>query len=170
MLSWLGRMLRVPVGNPFLYGQESEAGRAAQPWVQCFPEGLFAAAFLCPSQPPGAGAWAVHLCFSRVHSLGHRWIPMCSPPCSLLGCHPPSGSRAVQLSCDFVWEQSMGPQLFWSRVEVVMSLAHHLGIPLTAACLKEVGIQHPYDGCTIVTLAIGQMAPGLVCPAVGMHL
>lgn len=115
---------------------------------------------LCISASPG-----------YIHS-GTAGSPCAVPPAPYLaaGCHPPSGSRAVQLSCDFVWEQSMGPQLFWSRVEVVMNLAHHLGIPLTAACLKEVGIQHPYDGCTIVTLAIGQMAPGLVCPAVGMHL
>ena len=160
------------VGNPFLYGCRKRGWESGTALGSALPEGLFAAAFLCPSPPPGAGAWAVQLCFSQIHSFGTAGSPCAAPPapCSAAGCHPPSGSRAVQLSCDFVWAQNVGPQLFWSRVGVVLSLAHHLEIPLTAACLKEVGIQRPRDGCATVTLVIGQMAPGLVRPAVGMPL
>lgn len=134
------------VGNPFLYGHRKRGlGERHSFGFGASLGGLFAAAFLCPSPPPGADAGAVRRCFSRLHSLGHCWIPVCSlpPPPSLpppAGCHPPSGSRAVQLSCDFAWARNVGPQLFWSRVGVVLSLARHPTTPLTAACLKEVGI------------------------------
>lgn len=123
------------VGNPFLYGHRKRGLGERHSFGFCASlGGLFAAAFLCPSPPPGADAGAVRRCFSLLHSLGHCWIPVCSlpPPPSLpppAGCHPPSGSRAVQLSCDFAWARNVGPQLFWSRVGVVLSLARHPTTP-----------------------------------------
>lgn len=124
--------------------QKARVGRAAQLWVRRFPRGAVCCCLPLPEPTPRSRCWG---CASLLLPAPFTWAlldprvqlppPFLPPPA---GCHPPSGSRAVQLSCDFAWARNVGPQLFWSRVGVVLSLARHPTTPLTAACLKEVGI------------------------------
>lgn len=126
--------------------QKARVGRAAQLWVRRFPRGAVCCCLPLPEPTPRSRCWG---CASLLLPAPFTWalldprVQPPPPPPSLpppAGCHPPSGSRAVQLSCDFAWARNVGPQLFWSRVGVVLSLARHPTTPLTAACLKEVGI------------------------------
>lgn len=146
MLSSPGRMLRVPaLGILSSTATESEGWESGTALGSALPSGG------CLLLPSSARAHPqeqmLGLCVAAspgsIH-LGTAGSPCAAPPPPSLpppaGCHPPSGSRAVQLSCDFAWARNVGPQLFWSRVGVVLSLARHPATPLTAACLKEVGI------------------------------
>lgn len=110
-----------------------QKGRAAQLWVRRFPRGAVCCCLPLPEPTPRSRCWG---CASLLLPAPFTWALLDPrvqlPPPSLpppAGCHPPSGSRAVQLSCDFAWARNVGPQLFWSRVGVVLSLARHPTTP-----------------------------------------